>query len=84
MNVRHTLQVSVPKADPGRVRRGLFKQFSATVVDQIALSGANFLVGLLLIRQTSDADYGMFVLVQSAITLADLGRRWLGSPVRSR
>ena len=82
MNVRHTLQVSVPKADPGRVRRGLFKQFSATVVDQIALSGANFLVGLLLIRQTSDADYGMFVLVQSAINLLISGQMaWLSSPL---
>jgi O-antigen/teichoic acid export membrane protein len=51
------------------VRGRLVKQFSTTVIDQVVVSGANFLVGLLLIRHTSDFDYGMFVLVQSAITL---------------
>ena len=63
-------------------RGGLFKQFSTTVIDQVALSGANFLVGLLLIRQTSDIDYGMYVLVQSAITLVISGQMaWLSSPL---
>jgi O-antigen/teichoic acid export membrane protein len=64
------------------VRVGLFRQFSTTVVDQVVLSGANFIVGLLLIRRTSDADYGMFVLVQSAITLLISGQMaWLSSPL---
>lgn len=64
------------------MRGGLLKQFSTTVVDQVVLSGANFIVGLLLIRRTSDADYGMFVLVQSAITLLISGQMaWLSSPL---
>ncbi len=45
----------------------LLRLFSTAVVDQVVLSGASFLVGFLLIRRTSDFDYGMFVLVQSAI-----------------
>jgi O-antigen/teichoic acid export membrane protein len=64
------------------MRVGLLRQFSTTVVDQVVLSGANFIVGLLLIRMTSDADYGMFVLVQSAITLLISGQMaWLSSPL---
>ncbi len=43
--------------------------FGTGVVDQMLLSGANFLVGLAMIRHTSDVDYGQFVLVQSAILL---------------
>jgi O-antigen/teichoic acid export membrane protein len=66
-----------------RVARGrLFKQFSTTVVDQVLLSGANFWVGFLLIRRTSDFDYGMFVLVQSAIALLISAQTaWLSSPL---
>ena len=68
-------------ADPP-VRRGLFKQFSTTVFDQIVLSGANFLVGLMLIRHTGDTDYGMYVLVQAAIALLISGQMaWLSSPL---
>ena len=71
-----------PEAVAHPARGGLLKQFSTTVVDQVVLSGANFLVGLLLIRQTSDMDYGMFVLVQSAITLLMSGQMaWLSSPL---
>jgi O-antigen/teichoic acid export membrane protein len=74
--------VSAPEAVAHPVRVGLFRQFSTTVIDQVVLSGANFIVGLLLIRQTSDADYGMFVLVQSAITLLISGQMaWLSSPL---
>ncbi|MGO8858686.1 MAG: lipopolysaccharide biosynthesis protein [Steroidobacteraceae bacterium] len=74
--------MSAPEAVASPVRVGLFRQFSTTVVDQVVLSGANFIVGLLLIRRTSDADYGMFVLVQSAITLLISGQMaWLSSPL---
>jgi O-antigen/teichoic acid export membrane protein len=74
--------VSAPEAVVQPARTRLLKQFSTTVVDQVVLSGANFLVGLLLIRQTSDADYGMFVLVQSAITLLISAQMaWLSSPL---
>jgi O-antigen/teichoic acid export membrane protein len=61
---------------------GLLKQFSTTVIDQIVISGANFIVGLLLIRQTSSSDYAIFVLAQSAITLMISGQMaWLSSPL---
>jgi O-antigen/teichoic acid export membrane protein len=75
--------VNAPEAVVAQpVRNRLLKQFSTTVVDQVVLSGANFIVGLLLIRQTSDADYGMFVLVQSAITLLMSAQMaWLSSPL---
>jgi O-antigen/teichoic acid export membrane protein len=74
--------VNAPEAVSTPARGGLLKQFSTTVVDQVVLSGANFIVGLLLIRQTSDTDYGMFVLVQSAITLLISGQMaWLTSPL---
>jgi O-antigen/teichoic acid export membrane protein len=43
--------------------------FGTGVVDQVLLSGANFLVGFAMIRFTSDVDYGQFVLVQSAVLL---------------
>jgi len=56
--------------------------FSAAVVDQILLSGANFLVGFLLIRNTSDADYGLYVLVQSAVLLLITAQTsWLSTPL---
>ena len=60
----------------------LFKQFSTTVIDQVVLSAANFLVGFLLIRRTSDIDYGMYVLVQSSIALlVSAQAAWLSSPL---
>ncbi len=62
--------------------RGLIKQFSTTVIDQVVLSAANFIIGFLLIRRTTDSDYGMFVLVQSAITLLISAQMaWLSSPL---
>jgi len=74
--------VNGPEAVARPARSGLLRQFSTTVIDQVVLSGANFLVGLLLIRQTSDMDYGLFVLVQSAITLLISGQMaWLSSPL---
>ena len=58
------------------------KQFSTTVIDQVALSAANFMIGFLLIRRTSDFDYGMYVLVQSAITLfISAQAAWLSGPL---
>jgi O-antigen/teichoic acid export membrane protein len=43
--------------------------FGTGVIDQVILSGANFLVGFAMIRFTSDVDYGQFILVQSAVLL---------------
>jgi O-antigen/teichoic acid export membrane protein len=74
--------VNASEAAAHPVRSRLFKQFSTSVIDQVVLSGANFAVGLLLIRQTSDLDYGMFVLVQSAIALLMSAQvAWLSGPL---
>jgi O-antigen/teichoic acid export membrane protein len=56
--------------------------FGAGVIDQIVLSGANFLAGLLMIRHTSDVAYGQFVLAQSAIVLLVATQSaWLTGPL---
>jgi len=60
----------------------LLKLFSTAVIDQVVLSGANFAVGLILIRMTGDADYGLFVLVQSGILLLVTAQgAWLSGPL---
>lgn len=43
--------------------------FSGAVLDQAMLSAANFAVGLMLIRQASDEDYGHYVLAFNALLL---------------
>ena len=56
--------------------------FGAGVIDQMVLSGANFLAGLLMIRRTSDVAYGQFVLAQSAILLLVSAQvSWLTGPL---
>jgi len=56
--------------------------FGAGVIDQIVLSAANFLAGLLMIRRTSDVAYGQFVLAQSAILLlVSAQASWLTGPL---
>ena len=47
------------------VQSRLLRLFSGTVIDQAMLSAVNFLVGLLLIRYTTDADYASYVLAVS-------------------
>jgi O-antigen/teichoic acid export membrane protein len=52
------------------------------VIDQILLSGANFLVGLLMLRYTTDVAYGQFVLAQSAVLLVVSAQgAWLTGPL---
>lgn len=73
-------------AGPGLLRFSglsrLLKLFSAAVIDQVLLSGANFAVAFLLIRLTSDHVYGLYVLVQSAMTLLVSGQAaWLTGPM---
>ncbi len=51
------------------LRNRVLRLFSAAIGDQMLLSGANFLVGLLLVRYTSSADYGMYVLLQTSLLL---------------
>lgn len=56
--------------------------FGTGVLDQIILSGANFLAALALIRYTSDTAYGQFVLAQSAVVLMVTAQSaWLTGPV---
>ncbi|HUN72260.1 MAG TPA: hypothetical protein VMU52_08115, partial [Steroidobacteraceae bacterium] len=54
---------------PLTLRNGVVRLFSAAVVDQILLSGASFLVGLILVRFTTDTDYALFVILQSSLLL---------------
>ncbi|HVY23298.1 MAG TPA: hypothetical protein VG962_08110 [Steroidobacteraceae bacterium] len=51
-------------------RHGFFvKLFSSAILMQALLSGANLIVGMLLIRHTTNAQYGYYVLVSTAILL---------------
>jgi O-antigen/teichoic acid export membrane protein len=68
----------VNAATHGRVLRLL----STAVLDQVLLSGTNFLVGLVLLRFTSNADYALYVLVQSALLLlVSAQSAWIGGPL---
>jgi O-antigen/teichoic acid export membrane protein len=70
-----------PRAGTGTSTR-LLGLFSSSVVDQVLLSAANFFVGFMLIRRTSDVDYGLFVLVQSGILLiVSAQNSWLSGPI---
>jgi hypothetical protein len=56
--------------------------FGASVLDQILLSGANFIAGFAMIRYTSDVAYGQFVLAQSTVLLlVSAQAAWLSGPV---
>lgn len=49
-------------------RRGMFvRMFGSAVIIQALLSATNFFVGLMLIRRTSDLQYGYYVLVNNGI-----------------
>lgn len=52
-----------------RIRGRIARLLSASVVDQALLSGANFLVGVILVRFTSDRDYALYVLLQATLVL---------------
>ena len=62
---------------------GRFLHFFGTgVLDQIMLSGANFIAGFAMIRYASDVSYGQFVLAQSAVMLmVSAQSAWLSGPV---
>jgi O-antigen/teichoic acid export membrane protein len=62
--------------------RGSLRYFGTGVADQVLLSGASFIAGFVMIRFTSDVDYGQFVLAQSAIALLISAQSaWLCGPV---
>lgn len=48
-------------------RSAFLRMLSGAVAVQIILSASNFAVGLLLVRQTSDEQYGYYVLITTAI-----------------
>src|SRR5690625_4135203 len=55
--------------------------FASSVAVQAALSAANFIVGLLLIRYTNDAQYGYYILGFNAILLlTSLQNSLIGTP----
>ncbi|HUP91097.1 MAG TPA: hypothetical protein VM074_02540 [Solimonas sp.] len=56
--------MSVPTA-----RSAFVRMFGSAVIDQGLLSAASLLVGLLLIRQTANEQYGYYVLVANAFLL---------------
>jgi hypothetical protein len=51
-------------------RRGAFvRMFGSAIFTQALLSAMNFFIGLVLIRHTTDAQYGYYVLVANASLL---------------
>jgi O-antigen/teichoic acid export membrane protein len=77
-----SLPISLSRARHGLALGRLLKIFSASVIDQAVLSAANFAVGLLLIRLTTDDDYALYVLVLTAQQLmVMLQRAWLSGPL---
>ena len=64
----------------GRAR--WLKLFSSAVIDQAMLSASNFLVGLVLIRHTSDEDYGHYVLgFTTLLLLTGVQSAYIGGPM---
>lgn len=55
-------------SERGAVQR-LLKLLSSSILDQAILSGANFVIGLLLIRYSTDAQYGYYVLALNGLLL---------------
>lgn len=54
---------------PGRRRAAFARLLGSAVVSQALLSAASFVVGLLLIRRSSDLQYGAYILAANAIAL---------------
>ncbi|HUS24864.1 MAG TPA: capsular biosynthesis protein [Candidatus Binatia bacterium] len=66
----------------GGTHRSVFaRMFGSAVVSQAVLSAASLLVGLLLIRRTSDAQYGSYVLVFNAMMLLNSLQNAFFNPV---
>lgn len=56
---------------PLNLRSRIVRLFSAAVVDQALLSAANFAVGIILVRFTTDEDYALFVMLQAILVLVN-------------
>jgi O-antigen/teichoic acid export membrane protein len=60
----------------------LLRLFSGAVAGQVVLSGTSFIVGLLLIRYTGDADYATYILAQASIGLLVTAQSaWVSGPL---
>ncbi|MDB5969092.1 MAG: capsular biosynthesis protein [Hydrocarboniphaga sp.] len=58
---------------------GFVRMFSSAVLSQVLLSAGNFLIGLVLIRQVSDLQYGYYMLFTNGLLLAvALENAWVG------
>lgn len=58
------------------------RMFSGAIAIQAMLSASSFIVGLLLVRRTSDAQYGYYVLILATISLvASLQGSFIGPPM---
>jgi O-antigen/teichoic acid export membrane protein len=56
--------------------------FSGAIAIQAMLSASSFIVGLLLVRRTSDAEYGYYVLILATVTLVtSLQGSFIGPPM---
>ncbi len=53
---------------PGN-RGALARLFGSSIIDQALLSAANFAVGLMLIRYSSETQYGYYILAFNAMML---------------
>ncbi|MDR3555867.1 MAG: hypothetical protein P4L55_14010 [Syntrophobacteraceae bacterium] len=53
-----------------KLRSGLAAKMGIGAIDQALLSGANFIIGIIIIRCVSKFDYGLYVFGFSAILLA--------------
>jgi len=63
-------------------RRSFLRLFSSSIVAQAALSGANLLVGLILLRHQSAEQYGYYVLVMATVLLlTGLQNAYIGPPL---
>jgi O-antigen/teichoic acid export membrane protein len=76
------MSTAEPATTTGAKLVHVIRFFGASVADQVLLSGANFIAGFLMIRYTSDVDYGQFVLAQSAVLLLVSAQgAWLSGPL---
>ena len=57
------------RVDHRQRRLAFARLFSSAVLSQALLSAASFAIGLMLIRRTSDLQYGHYILAASAIAL---------------
>jgi O-antigen/teichoic acid export membrane protein len=58
------------------------RMFSGAIAIQAMLSASSFFVGLLLVRRTSDAEYGYYVLILATISLVtSLQGSFIGPPM---